>query len=361
MARNRLIIAGGGTGGHVLAGIAIADEWIATTGGDREDVLFVGASGGIEEKLVPRAGYRLELLSVGALNRVSVARKIKTLFQLPVSLFKSAWIVVSFRPKAVLGVGGYASGPLVLMARLKGFWWGVRTAILEQNTVPGLTNRILGRVTHRVFCAFPGTEKGFPKGKPIVTGNPVRSSMKTFPSASRDPFTIFVFGGSQGAAGINTLVLDALASLRDLLPKLRFIHQTGEKDFDRVAEGYRSAEATARVEKFIHDMPDAYAQASLLVCRSGSSTLAEVAAVGRAAILIPFPKASDNHQEKNARVFSDAGAAYLLLQERSTGAELARIFREAIADPANLARMEKVVTAFHRPSAAKDVVRGLLR
>ncbi len=201
MARNRLIIAGGGTGGHVLAGIAIADEWIATTGGDREDVLFVGASGGIEEKLVPRAGYRLELLSVGALNRVSVARKIKTLFQLPVSLFKSAWIVVSFRPKAVLGVGGYASGPLVLMARLKGFWWGVRTAILEQNTVPGLTNRILGRVTHRVFCAFPGTEKGFPKGKPIVTGNPVRSSMKTFPSASRDPFTIFVFGGSQGAAG----------------------------------------------------------------------------------------------------------------------------------------------------------------
>jgi UDP-N-acetylglucosamine--N-acetylmuramyl-(pentapeptide) pyrophosphoryl-undecaprenol N-acetylglucosamine transferase len=234
-----------------------------------------------------------------------------------------------------------------------------RTAILEQNSVPGFTNRILGRVVHRVFCAFPGTESRFPTGHASITGNPIRSSMKRLPAASRDPFVIFIFGGSQGALGINTLVLDSLPHLADALPRLRFIHQTGEADHARVLAGHQKAGSQARVEKFIHDMKTAYSEASLLVCRAGSSTLSEIAAVGRAAVLVPLPTAADNHQEKNARVFTDTGAAFLLPQRVSRGEDLARLIRQALADTKAIARMEESVTRFDRPNAARDIVQTL--
>jgi UDP-N-acetylglucosamine--N-acetylmuramyl-(pentapeptide) pyrophosphoryl-undecaprenol N-acetylglucosamine transferase len=351
-AKGGLVIAGGGTGGHVLAGIAVADEWKSRAGAG--DIAFVGAYGGIEEKLVPRAGYPLTCLNIGALKGKGLGRRLKTLFQLPIAIASSAAWLLSRRPRAVLGVGGYASGPLVLAARVLGPFTGTRTAILEQNSVPGFTNRMLGRLVQRVFCTFPGTEARFPAGRARVTGNPVRSAMHRLASAPREPFTVFIFGGSQGAAGINQLVTDALPLLKDL--KLRFIHQTGEKDFDRTLAAHRAAGTDARVEKFIHDMPACYERASLVICRSGSSTLSELAAVGRASVLVPFPFASDNHQEVNARVFTDAGAALLLKQQDSTGADLARIIREAMADPARLARMEEAVTAFHRPQAASEIV-----
>ncbi len=218
--KKKLIIAGGGTGGHVLAGVAVADSWIKNFGADGE-VLFVGARGGIEEKLVPRAGYKLEVLDLGSLNRVSVGRRIKTLFQLPLSLLKSASIIVKTKPQAVLGVGGYASGPLVLMARILGFFGlcSAQTGILEQNSVPGLTNRILGRAVHQVFSAFPGMERHFSQRKLRVTGNPVRAAVveagKRTNATPVEPFTVFIFGGSLGALGINTMVLEALPFLRD--------------------------------------------------------------------------------------------------------------------------------------------------
>lgn len=349
VSKHRLIVAGGGTGGHVLAGVAIADAWKERFGADSQ-VVFVGAHGGIEERLVPRAGYPLELLSLGALKRVGLVKTLKTLVQLPISLIRSSLILARVRPVGVIGVGGYASGPVVLMARFLGpFIGSPRTAILEQNAVPGLTNRILGRFVHHVLSAFPG-------GDVIVTGNPVRSTIRPMPSAPRDPYTIFIFGGSQGAVGINTLVLDSLAELGDLKGRLRFIHQTGEKDWQRVVDGYEKAGFTARVEKFIYDMPSAYAEASLLICRAGSSTLAEVAAVGRASVLIPFPYASDNHQEKNARIFVDAGAARLLVQFQSKGSDLARIIREMVEKPSQLEAMEKSAGTFYKPDAAKDVV-----
>lgn len=353
----RLIIAGGGTGGHVLAGVAVADAWRARWGASAP-VLFVGAQGGIEEKLVPRAGYELTLLKLGSLNRVSLGRRLKTLFQLPVSFLRSVGLLIRFRPDVVLGVGGYASGPLVLMARVLSSVGLIpaRTAILEQNSVPGMTNRILGRIVHRVFCAFPGMEKRFPARKVVLTGNPTRAAMKPLSPAGTVPFTVFIFGGSQGAMGINTLVLDALPLLDDVKERLRFIHQTGERDHDRVLEGYRKAGMSARVEKFIHDMPQAYAEASLLICRAGSSTLSEIAAVGRASVLVPFPFASDNHQEQNARILVHAGAAHLLIQNQATGLDLARIIRKALQDPSDLRRMERAVQAFYRPDAAKDVV-----
>jgi UDP-N-acetylglucosamine--N-acetylmuramyl-(pentapeptide) pyrophosphoryl-undecaprenol N-acetylglucosamine transferase len=348
-----LIIAGGGTGGHVAAGIAVADAWRQKYGSDAR-VVFVGAQGGIEEKMVPRTGYPLELLKLGSLKGVSWSRRLKTLVQLPLSLLRSFGVVIRERPDAVLGVGGYASGPLVLVARVL-----ARTAILEQNAVPGFTNRVLGKVVHRVFSAFPGVEGLFPGGKVTLTGNPVRAAMQPMPSASREPFTVFIFGGSQGAMGINSLVLDALPHLTDLLPRLRFVHQTGERDHERTAEGHRKASTSARVEKFIHDMPSVYRESSLLVCRAGSSTLSEIAAVGRAAVLIPFPYASDNHQEKNAEIFVHGGAAWLLRQQTAKGEDLAKIIREALTQPARIDQMEKAVRAFYRPTAAQDIVSQL--
>jgi UDP-N-acetylglucosamine--N-acetylmuramyl-(pentapeptide) pyrophosphoryl-undecaprenol N-acetylglucosamine transferase len=351
--KHRLMIAGGGTGGHVLAGVAVADAWKARYGAESE-VLFVGAQGGIEEKLVPRAGYPLELLRLGSLKRTSLLKRLRTLFLLPLSLVRSFALLIKNRPEAVLGVGGYASGPFVLVARLF-----ARTAILEQNSVVGLTNKLLGKVSHQVFAAFPGTEGQFAGRKVVVTGNPVRPQIKPFARASRDPFTIFIFGGSQGAMGINTLVLESLDHLKSALPRLRFIHQTGERDFERVRDGYAARGVSARVEKFIHDMPEAYAQASLLICRAGSSTLAELAAVGRASILIPFPQAADNHQEVNARVFVDRGAAELLIQGKSTGRDLADLIGRLIADTSRIDAMESAIARLYKPESAQDIVKAL--
>lgn len=351
----RLLIAGGGTGGHVLAGIAVADLWKQSGLGE---VFFAGAQGGIEEKLVPRAGYSLELLKLGSLNRVGIKRKIQTLFQLPFAFIKSVLILKKIRPYAVFGVGGYASGPILLTAKLLS-WLKVidaRVAILEQNSVPGMTNRILGKFVDQIFSAFPGTEPYFNSDHVLVTGNPVRSDLMPMSPAPRLPFTVFIFGGSQGALGINTLVLEALPFLADLKGKIFFIHQTGEKDFIRVNEAYDKGGTKAVVEKFIYNMKSAYSEASLLVCRAGSSTLAEIAAVGRASVLVPFPYASNNHQEKNAQIFVDTGAAILIPQFKSKGEDLARVIRECMSNPYKIEKMEKAVAAFYKPDAAKEIV-----
>jgi UDP-N-acetylglucosamine--N-acetylmuramyl-(pentapeptide) pyrophosphoryl-undecaprenol N-acetylglucosamine transferase len=360
-----IIIAGGGTGGHVLAGVAVADSWKQAFGKDAE-ILFVGARGGIEEKLVPRAGYRLELLDLGSLNRVSVGRKLKTLVQLPLSLIKSAQIILKQKPAAVLGVGGYASGPLVLMARVLGFFGlsSARTAILEQNSIPGMTNRILGKTVHQVFSAFPGMDRHFAQGKLSVTGNPVREAVVNAwgNKTQVEPFTVFIFGGSQGALGINTLVLEALPLLKDRWSRLRFVHQTGEKDFDRVKAGYEPLQALGvqvRVEKFIYDMPEVYGESSLVICRAGSSTLSEIAAVGKASVLVPFPYASDNHQEHNARVFTDAGAAFLLIQAQAKGEDLVAIIKDLMDHPEKRTDVEKKARSFFKPDSAGEIRRAL--
>jgi UDP-N-acetylglucosamine--N-acetylmuramyl-(pentapeptide) pyrophosphoryl-undecaprenol N-acetylglucosamine transferase len=360
-----IIIAGGGTGGHVLAGVAVADSWKQAFGKDAE-ILFVGARGGIEEKLVPRAGYRLELLDLGSLNRVSVGRQLKTLLQLPLSLLKSAKIILKQKPAAVLGVGGYASGPLVLMARVLGFFGlsSARTAILEQNSIPGMTNRILGKTVHQVFSAFPGMDRYFSQGKLSVTGNPVREAVvNAWGRATQvEPFTVFIFGGSQGALGINTLVLEALPLLKDRWSHLKFVHQTGEKDFDRVKAGYEPLQAlgvSVRVEKFIYDMPEVYGQSSLVICRAGSSTLSEIAAVGKASVLVPFPYASDNHQEHNARVFTDAGAAFLLIQAKAKGEDLALIIKDLMDHPEKRTDVEKKARSFFKADSAGEIRRAL--
>jgi UDP-N-acetylglucosamine--N-acetylmuramyl-(pentapeptide) pyrophosphoryl-undecaprenol N-acetylglucosamine transferase len=356
-----IFFAGGGTAGHIYAGVALADRLKATR--PKLEVRFVGARGGMEERLVPKAGYPLHLVEIGSFNGAALSKRLKTLFQIPWSFIRSLLWLLKYRPKVVLGVGGYASFPFVLAAGLTSWLWGGHVAILEQNVLPGLTNRILGRVSRRVFAAFPGCEKAFGESKVTVTGNPVRGSIRHLSSASRDPFTVFIFGGSQGAMGINTLVVDALEHLRDSGAKhgvtLRWIHQTGEKDYVRVRSAHEKHATGGRVEKFLYDMPECYAQASLLICRAGSSTLSEIAAVGRASILIPLVSA-DRHQEFNAGLFAKIGAAEMRLQKQTTGEELARLILELAKDPARIEAMEKSVTQFARPDAVDRILSGLL-
>lgn len=351
------MVAGGGTGGHVLAGVSIADEWRRVHGADAR-VIFVGARGGWEEKLVPRAGYPLELLKLGALNRVGLMERVRTLLRLPVALAKSVAILWKHRPVAVIGVGGYASGPVVLMASVLGFIGGWRTAILEQNSVPGLTNRILGRFVGKVFCAFPGSEGAFSGNKAIITGNPIRSTMKPMDPPPAEPFTLFAFGGSQGAMGINSLLIEALPVFEKSGRALRIVHQTGEKDYERVKAAYQGVKIDHRVEKFIYEMPEMYKQASVLVCRAGSSTLSEVAAVGRAAILVPLPTAADDHQAKNAQLFVDRDAAVLFPQGQGKGEKLAELIFALMDDRNRLRRMERNVREFYRDGAASLIVKN---
>jgi UDP-N-acetylglucosamine--N-acetylmuramyl-(pentapeptide) pyrophosphoryl-undecaprenol N-acetylglucosamine transferase len=358
----RLLVAGGGTGGHVLAGIAIADEWVRQLGelkGSQSPVLFVGAAQGLEARLVPKYGYPLKLLSIGALNRVSLKTRLITLFQLPLSFLKAFFILLKFRPHAVIGVGGYASGPVVLLARFLSIFFDTRTSIIEQNSVAGFTNRMLGKRVEKVFCAFEAGGKSFDPKKVTVTGNPIRSSLRRLPPSEKEPFTLFIFGGSQGAMGVNTLILDALPFLKK--ENLHFIHQTGVKDFERVQAGYlREGIQNFRVEPFIDDMASCYARASLVVCRAGASTLSELASVGRAAIFIPLPTAADNHQEKNARIFEQDQAAWVVPQGSMTGGQFADMVLKLKHHPEEIARVETRVQKFYQSDSALQIVKGLL-
>ncbi len=354
--KRKLLVAGGGTGGHVLAGIAIADEWKRTYQ-DEASILFVGAEQGLEARLVPQHGYSVKLLKIGALNRVQAKTKFITLLQLPLSFLKAAFTLISFRPDAVVGVGGYASGPVVLLARVFSIFLGTRTAILEQNSVAGFTNRVLGKFVHRVFCAFEAGGRLFAQNKVLITGNPIRSSLKKLPASISEPFTLFIFGGSQGAMGINTMILEALPFLKK--ESISFIHQTGVKDYERVKAGYEREGVQARVEKFIDDMNACYAQASLVVCRAGASTMSELASVGRAAIFIPLPTAADNHQEMNARIYEKEGAALLIPQGSKTGAQLAEVILNLKKNTNQIHNIENEVQKFYESGSASKIVQDL--
>ncbi|NDF13961.1 undecaprenyldiphospho-muramoylpentapeptide beta-N-acetylglucosaminyltransferase [bacterium] len=369
----RLLVAGGGTGGHVLAGIAIADEWIrqesewvrqeseTSPASLEKSVLFIGAAQGLEARLVPRHGYRVRLLKIGALNRVSLRTRLLTLLQLPLSFLKAFFLILLFRPHAVIGVGGYASGPVVLLARFLSSFLRIHTAIIEQNSVAGFTNRMLGRWVHTVFCAFEDAARLFdpmPDSRRVkVTGNPIRSSLTRLPPSGSDPFTIFIFGGSQGALGINTMVLDSLPYLKN--HGIRFIHQTGVKDYERVAAGYAREGVPARIERFIDDMGSCYREASLVICRAGASSMTELASVGRAPIFIPLPTAADNHQEKNARIFEQGKAAWVVPQGSLTGEAFAARILALKADPAQIHAVEEAIRSFYRPDSAELIVKTL--
>ncbi len=348
----RLIVAGGGTGGHLYPGLAVADE-VRRRGGD---VLFVGTSRGIEARAVPAAGYPLELLHVSGLKRMGVVGTAKGLSRLPVAAWQSLKIIQRFAPTCVLGVGGYASGPLVMMAALR----RIPTALQEQNSAAGFTNRSLGRFARKVFLGFPEAAYAFAPSKCVHTGNPVRAMFESTAPAGASPGGrgLLVVGGSQGARAVNDLMVQALTLMAASGVRPQVLHQAGKADAERITAAYEQAGLanTVTVQAFIDDMPSAYAGADLVIGRAGALTLAELAIVGRASLLIPLPTAADDHQTRNARAFAATGAAVVCLQAQTTGASLAAEISALVGDGQKLARMAAACRTLARPRAAAHIV-----
>jgi len=346
----RVLMAAGGTGGHIFPGIAIAQAFLqrdATT-----EVHFVGTERGLEKKLVPAAGFELTFIPSGALNNVSWQRRFQSLAVLPVGFWKAWQLIGHFRPDIAIGVGGYASGLAMLAAIMR----GIPTLAVEVNVLPGLTNRILARFVTGAAVSYRETAAYF-GAKAVLTGTPVRAGFEQIPPrpAQAPRQQVLVFGGSQGAQAINRAMAEAAPWLATH-PGLRIVHQTGERDVEMVRTAYAAAGVQAEVQPFIHAMAEAMAAADVLVCRAGAATIAEVAAAGRAAIFIPFPQAADDHQRRNAEAFVRAGAGEMIVQAELTGEKLARTILELLADPARLARMEAASRALARPHAAERTV-----
>lgn len=353
----RLLIAGGGTGGHLFPGIALADEAIRRGG---SEVLFVGTSRGIETKVVPAAGYALETLEVSGLKRMGFAGTVRGLLRLPRALLQSFSILRRFRPDVVVGVGGYASGPLVLAAALR----GLPTAIQEQNSVPGITNRILGRLVRAVFIAFDEAARFFPARKIQRLGNPARKAIVAALESAADAgatdgkLRVLVVGGSQGARAVSELVAGAAEILLAQGVSFSLVHQTGAVDLERMQARYSKLglEGQVEVRAFIDDMAAAYGTADLVIGRAGALTLSELAIVGKPAVLVPLPTAADDHQTRNAGCFAAAGAALVLDQRTASAQDLARAIAGLAADREKRVAMGQAMRTLARPRAAEAIV-----
>lgn len=347
----KVLIAAGGTGGHIYPGIAVANE-ILRRDGDSE-VLFVGTARGLEKKIVPENGFQLSLINSTGLKNVGIVGKVKGLWVLPQSFLEARKILRQFRPHVVVGAGGYVSGPVLLMAAIM----GIPTLVMDSNALPGFTNRQLARFVEKAALTF---EEALPffGNKGIVTGNPVRSEFFSVPTKSRTTdFHLLIFGGSQGARAINTAMVEALQELAGYEGRLTITHQTGESDFENVKGAYLTSKySNADVRPFISDIFVEFGRCDLIICRAGATTCAEVSAAGKAAILIPLPTAADDHQRKNAEALERAGAAKMILQKDLSGKDLARQIIEFIESPEQVTAMEKAAKGLSRPDAAAATV-----
>jgi UDP-N-acetylglucosamine--N-acetylmuramyl-(pentapeptide) pyrophosphoryl-undecaprenol N-acetylglucosamine transferase len=351
--RMRVLIAAGGTGGHIYPGIAVAKEVMRRDADSA--VRFVGTERGLEGRLVPKAGFDLSLIESAGLKNVSLAARLRGLLLLPKSFVAARRVIREFRPDIVVGAGGYVSGPVLLTAALM----RVPTLVMESNALPGWTNRVLARFVDRATVSFEAALPYF-RGKGVVTGNPVRREFFDIPAKPRDAtrFSVLVFGGSQGARAINEAMVAALDSLRAQRDALFITHQTGEADFERVRKGYLDAgwAERAEVRRYIDDMVASFAATDLIICRAGATTSAELVAAGKASIMIPFPFAADDHQRKNAEALQEAGAARMILQQELTGERLAAEITRLVAAPEKLTRMEESSRRLARGDAAQSTV-----
>jgi UDP-N-acetylglucosamine--N-acetylmuramyl-(pentapeptide) pyrophosphoryl-undecaprenol N-acetylglucosamine transferase len=348
----RMLVAGGGTGGHVFPGVALAEEVVGRHPGN--DVVFVGTARGLEATVVPAAGFPIELIDVRGLKGKGLLVAILNALLLPRALLQSWRILRRWRPDVVVGVGGYASGPVVLVA------WAMRipTAVQEQNAVAGLTNRILGKFVNATFTAFPEAARHFAPRKVYQLGNPIRRTlMENFmrSEVAHDPPRLLVFGGSQGAHALNMRVVETLPHLADLRDRMRITHQTGARDREQVEKGYRACGFEPDVREFITDMSGAYAESDLVVCRAGATTLAELTVCRKPAILVPFPRAADNHQVMNAKSLVDAGAAVMIEEKDLTGERLAKEIRDILASPERREIMKRAAGRLGSPQAAREI------
>jgi len=341
----RAILAGGGTGGHVIPALAIAQQLQSQFAAE---VLFIGTSRGIENRLVPNAGFPLRLVDVGALKNVGFATRLKTLFDLPKAVWTAGGILSEFHPDVVIGVGGYASGPAMLAAVLR----RIPTLIFEPNVVPGFANRVVAPFVSAAAVHFKETGKYFRRC--AVTGVPVREAFFHIASEPVTP-TLLVFGGSQGAHAINQALIEAAPELVERIAGLHIVHQTGEADYNDAKAAYANLGGSVEVHRFIDDMPGFFGRASLLVCRSGASTVAEVTAAGKPAIFVPFPRAADDHQKRNAEALERAGAAVMLEQSELTRDRLVQTVTSLLADPPRLKAMGEAARKLSHPNAASEI------
>jgi UDP-N-acetylglucosamine--N-acetylmuramyl-(pentapeptide) pyrophosphoryl-undecaprenol N-acetylglucosamine transferase len=349
----RAILAGGGTGGHVIPALAIAQELRSV---HSAEVIFIGTQRGIETRLVPKANFGLQLIQVGALNRVSAATRVKTMFDLPKAIAASRRIIREFKPDVMIGVGGYASGPAMLAAKL----CRVPTVIFEPNIYPGFANRLVAPFASAAAVHFQETCKYFRQCS--VTGVPVRQAFFDLPARRSDGRKhLLVFGGSQGARAINNAVVAALPGLYAAIPELRITHQTGEKEYEQVSRAYLDGLYAAEVSPFIDEMPRAFAEADLIICRSGASTVAEITAAAKPSIFVPLPTAADDHQTKNAQALVNAGAARLMPQASLNAELLTSTIRELFAETDELAKMAQAARLLSHPNAAAEIAAMAVR
>ena len=358
-----LVIAGGGTGGHLFPGIAVAEEVLAVNTGSH--VYFIGTGNRFETGVLSEKGFEQRCIRVRSLKGKSVFQQIKTLACLPGSIVGAARILKKHRPDVVLGVGGYSAGPVVLAA------WMLRipAALQEQNAIPGMTNRILSRFADRIYLSFESTLIKAPLQKIRVTGNPVRKEIRSCfentpaiprgPATPKDPFTVFIVGGSQGAHRINTAVMEALGQIKSK-DRFAFIHQTGAADLDIVRKAYADHHLNGTVEPFFDHMQEPYRKADLVICRAGASTIAELTILGKGGIFVPYPFAADDHQAVNAHRLVTSGAAELILEKDLSGELLAKRIEHYALAPEKLAVMSGNMKQHAHPDAAKDIATDII-
>ncbi|MBI4482485.1 MAG: undecaprenyldiphospho-muramoylpentapeptide beta-N-acetylglucosaminyltransferase [Acidobacteria bacterium] len=353
-----IFMAAGGTGGHIYIGLALARELLRRDPSFR--ILFVGTPRGLESQIVPREGFSLEMIRVSGLKRVGLRQALAGLLRLPGSLWSSIQLVRKYHPGAAVGLGGYASGPVILAASC----WGAPALLVEPNAVPGMTNRWLAPFVDRVAVAFQETERFFGK-KAVCTGVPVRQAFLDLPPKGRaGPFSVLIFGGSQGSHTLNVNVCEALKYLRLLQGEIRLSHQTGDQDYEWVRKSYRDWGVEGNIVPYIHDMAAAFGAADLIVSRAGASTIAEITAGGKAALLIPFAGAADSHQQRNAEMLARAGAARVVLEQDLCGKRLGEEIERLVQRREEVTRMEEASRSLARPDATLsivDLVQGLMR
>ena len=350
-------MAGGGTGGHLFPGVAVAKEICRRF--KKAEVLFVTGKRKMEFEVLRKAGFRQTSIAVEGMKGRGLLRGALVAFKLPWSLLQSLWIIRGFSPHVVLGVGGYSAGPVCVAGRLM----GVPSAVHEQNSFPGVTNRLLCRVVRRVFISFEESRNHFSAGSIHLTGNPIRPEFVTQESPSSRkgrPFTVLVVGGSQGARAINGAFIEAMTLLKKKDRPCRVIHQTGELDYRNTEALYKERGLDGEVTPFIQDMAGAYREADLVVSRAGAGAIFEMAAMGKPSLLIPYPFAANRHQETNAQVLVEAGAAEMILQENLTGEILADRITTYMNDPAALERMAEAAKRVSKPDAAERIADLLL-
>ncbi len=338
------LMAGGGTGGHVVPAIAVAEE-LRRRG---HEVLFVGTRTGIEARLAPAKGFAIEWIEIGGLKRVGTAQVFRTLGQLPASVLQVLRLIRSRQPVGVFSMGGYVAGPVVLAAWLR----RLPVIVMEPNAVPGLTNRKMGRFVTRALLGFPEAARFFPPGKSEVTGLPVRREFFDIPPKRREEtFTVLITGGSQGSRTLNVAARQSWPLFRAAPFRVQLIHQTGVEAWAEFDAAFRAAGLAGEVVPFIDDMPGAFARADVVVCRSGAGAVAELAAAGKPSILVPFPFAADDHQLRNAEAYAQAGAARLVRDEEMTGRRLYEEVAALAGDADALDRMGRAARSLARPGA----------